>query len=378
MHPPARRRRTPATLLALAAAAVLALLTLTACASASPAAGPEQAHAAARAPVEKAIWGPVTLTDGSSAFPIYRELRVDVLQMQLDWAQTAPTRPADPANPDDPAYRWPRTVDTAVAGGAENGIQIALMVRGTPGWANGGREPRWAPGDPADYAAFVTAAAKRYSGVRRWMIWGEPTREGNFEPMPANSPVGPRRYALLLDAAYGALKAVSPRNIVIGGMTWTLGLVPPPSFVKWMRLPNGKPPRLDWYGHNPFTVPSRFPKLREKPYYKGLRDLNDIDTLHREVKRAYRGRRAPKLWLSEFTMPSDRRTRAYEYFVSRKRQAQWITAAFRMVNRTDYVAGLGWFDLQDEDPADPAGLTTGLITHTGEHKPAFSAYRNAR
>ena len=58
--------------------------------------------------------------------------------------------------------------------------------------------------------------------------------------------------------------------------------------------------------------------------------------------------------------------------------ARWVRAAFRMVNRVDYVAGLGWFNLQDGDPASADSLTTGLMTHTGERKPAFSAYRDAR
>ena len=89
------------------------------------------------------------------------------------------------------------------------------------------------------------------------MIWGEPNRVGNFKPMPANSKVGPRRYALLLNAGYHALKGVSKANIVIGGNTWSFGPVEPADFVKWMRLPDGKPPPLDYYGHNPFS--RRFP-----------------------------------------------------------------------------------------------------------------------
>ena len=60
-----------------------------------------------------------------------------------------------------------------------------------------------------DIAAFMQAASRRYPSIHYWMIWGEVTRSGNFNPMPPNSPVGPQRYAALLDAAYGALKAVN-------------------------------------------------------------------------------------------------------------------------------------------------------------------------
>src|SRR4051794_9617724 len=67
------------------------------------------------APAEKAIWGTTTLADGTSAFPVYKELGVDVYEVQLEWATTALERPADPGNPDDPAYTWPRGLDDAVA-----------------------------------------------------------------------------------------------------------------------------------------------------------------------------------------------------------------------------------------------------------------------
>jgi hypothetical protein len=205
------------------------------------------------------------------------------------------------------------------------------------------------------------------------MIWGEPTRPGNFQPMPKNRKTGPRRYAKLLDAAYGALKKVSRRNVVIGGDTWTLGLVTPPDFLRWMKLPNGRPPRLDLWGHNPFTV--RFPDLRKRTYYPGLRDISDIDTFEHEIRRVYH--RSKPLWLSEFTVSSDQGNRAFNYAVSRADQARWLSAAFRLVNRVPYVAGLGWYDLLDEAPTVPEHLTTGLMTFDGQPKPAFSAYQHA-
>jgi hypothetical protein len=253
------------------------------------------------------------------------------------------------------------------------------MVKDAPAWANGGHDSSWAPEDPGDYARFMAAASRRYPGVRHWMIWGEPTRAGNFNPMPTNSPVGPRRYALLLDAAYGALKAVTPANLVIGGMTYTVGLVSTPDFIRWMRLPNGKPPRLDYFGHNPYSNYTRFPKLAEGTYAPGVRDLNDIDTLHSEVAVAYRHRHggAPRLWLSEFSISSDAPNRAFSYFVSRAAQARWVTAAFRLVNSAPYVAGLGWYELLDEPPGIEGRLTEGLLAFDGTPKPAFSAYAQA-
>lgn len=338
----------------------------------------------------KMMWGPLTLPNGASAFPIYHELGVQVLETQLSWAKTAPTSPGAPTNPADPAYSWPPALEQMISQAAQYGITVAVMVKNTPAWANGGQNESWAPNNAQDYANFMTAASRRYPTVHFWMIWGEPTRSGNFNPMPPNSPVGPRRYALLLDAAYGALKAVSTSNVVIGGMTWSDGLVTPPDFIRWMRLPDGQPPRLDYYGHNPYST--RFPNLKEGPERVPvishgrvklkpgpLRDINTIATLEAELAVAYRHRPggAPKLWLSEFNVSSDAPNRAFDYFVSRAAQARWVTAAFKLVDSVPYVASLGWYDLLDEPASVPGHLTTGLLDENGIPKPAFNAYARA-
>jgi hypothetical protein len=323
----------------------------------------------------KAIWGPNELRDGRSAFPVYEELGVDVLQKQLAWSRVATERPADPRDPADPAYRWPADVDAAYAETARRGMRLALLVRGTPRWANGGRTEEWVPDDVGDYADFMVAASRRYSRVRHWMVWGEPSRSANFKPLPRDSPVGPRAYSRLLDRAYGALKRERRSNKVIGGMTFHFGEVMPKDFVRWMRLPNGKPPRLDLFGHNPFT--GRRPDLRKRVYYPGLRDMSDVDTFVREIRRHWRPRKVkPRLWLSEFCVASDRANPGFSFFVSRRKQASWLSAALKIARRNRWIAGFGWWNLQDGP--DPDGITCGLLDEDGKRKPAFRAYKRAR
>lgn len=330
------------------------------------------APAPARA-AEKAIWGPVTLPDGSSAFDLYDELGVDTLQLNLSWRDVAPARPAAAADPADPAYRWPADVSAAATEAASRGIALSLLVSGTPGWANANRSRIWHPTRVQDLTDFLTAATRRYPTVRRWMIWGEPNRADRFQPNARNSAKGPRAYATLLDAAYVALKRASRANIVIGANTWTSGTVRPADFLRRMRLPSGRPPRLDWIGHNPF--PFRFPRLAAAPLAGGYRDISDVDTISRDTRRIF-GRTVP-LWLSEYTIQSDRGSKVFATYVSRDFQARYLTAGYRIADGLGRaVAGLGWLGLLDERPAS-GSANVGLLTFALERKPAFAAMQRA-
>lgn len=324
---------------------------------------------------KKAMWGPVRVA-GVSQFPTYADLGVGIFQTMLSWDTIAPVRPARAGDPRDPAYRWPPHVDDAIAEGAQHGTEVALMLIGSPPWANGGRDRAWAPGN-ADFAAFAAAAARRYPRVRLWLVWGEPTKASNFQPLPAGSPVGPRRYAELLDAAYGALKRVRRSNLVIGGNTYTSGAIRPRAFLRWLRLPTGRPPRMDLYGHNPFSA--REPDLHQPPLGAGFADFSDLDELmgwlDRELGR--RGRRPLRLFLSEFGAPTDHPTLDFNFWVTRATQARWAARALRIARRTPRIFTLGWVTLYDEAPnGHGTELTTGLLDAAGRPKPAYAAFRD--
>ena len=150
--------------------------------------------AASRAAAEKAIWGPVRSVppDGGSAFDLYERLGVDTLQVLLRFDRVASQRPDDPREPDDPAYRWPRTLDIAVEEGAFSGINIAVQVSGSPDWANGGRSSVWSPNRRA-FADFLIAASRRYPTVRRWMIWASRAGSTPTAPTGRRAQSGPAR-----------------------------------------------------------------------------------------------------------------------------------------------------------------------------------------
>lgn len=332
----------------------------------------------------KAIWGPDELPRGSascpdgasacSAFPLYRQLGVDVYQFQIHWDEVAPLRPAHPRDPADPAYDW-GPVAKVVSEAAGSGIRLAALVQRSPKWASGHANPVWAPKDPRTFADFLYAASRRFPEIGMWMIWGEPSRKENFLPIKAGNPKGPRIYAAMLDRAYAALKQAAPRNLVVGGMTLNGGTIFAPDWIRTMKLPNGRPPRMDLWGHNPFDA--RFPRLADPPLGR-FRGFNDIDTLYAEIKSAYRAghRKVPRLWLSEWTIVSDRPLPLFSgFFVSRKEQAIRLKAAYEIAGRAKYVSGLGWFTLQDQARSE-GGAAWGLLDENGAKKPAFKAYES--
>jgi len=342
--------------------------------------------AVARRSVKKAIWGPV-VKDGRSQFSYYHDLGAGIYEAQLRWNEVATHRPLDPTDPNDPAYAWPSDLDRAQREAPALHIRPAFMVIYTPSWANGGRAKNYAPDDPADYAAFVTAAAKRYSVVHLWMVWGEPTRDVNWrpltpenrgQPLNAEQAKAPHAYAQLLDQAYVALHGVDPRNRVIGGNSFTTGDISPLNWIKNLKLPDGRTPRMDYYGHNPFT--GRKPDLRKPPLRYGLADFSDLDTLWGWLDKYLRptlpGHPRLKVFLTEFLIPTDHPNYEFNFWVSKKTQASWLKAALKIVRASSRVYSLGWFSLYDEEPNRRHDeVNHGLLDYRGNKKPAYFTYR---
>src|SRR5436190_2286653 len=224
---------------------------------------------------------------GRSVISDLRRLGTRVWSNGLSWAASAPQRPADPTSPDDPAYRWPATLDHQLTQARSKGIEPVLNVRGFPSWSNEGRGPAWAPKDPQDFADFMAAAVRKYPQVRRWIIVSEPGNFYNFRPQGGDGRTAPHLYASLLDTAYGAMHAVRPDVVVIGGGIHPYGLndqytTAPDTFITNMVLPNGRRPRLDMFAINPYTERRLDLRLPKRP----LRvDFDDLDWLSRHLDR---------------------------------------------------------------------------------------------
>ena len=232
------------------------------------------------------------------------------------------------------------------------------------------------------YADFLTAASRRYGSVDHWMIWGETNRSAVFRPLPPDGRYGPRRYARLLAAAYRALKRESPRNVVIGGMTFSFGTSSPVNPLASPSCQTAGRRRSTGVG----TTRSRcaFPTSarRSASPAHGISAILICFTatygapIWASTGGFAAGRRGCGYRSSRF--PPITRRGEFNFYTTRRGQAQWLTAAYRIARRTPWIAGLGWIGLLDDPVGDPLARTNGLVTHRGRKKPAYYAYKRAR
>ena len=327
---------------------------------------------------EKAVWGPLTYA-GVNQFPLYRSLGVRIYETQLNWSAVAPRKPLKPTSPSDPAYIWPVMLKREIAAAKRYGMRVLIEVADAPAWANGGHGGTgWAPKDPLTYAQFIQAAAREYPSVHMWMIWGEPNRKGDFRPeTPAKytqtrlTPAqkrAPHLYAELLDDAYGVLKGIDRANVVIGGNTYTAGLLDPQQWMANLVLPNGRRPRMDMYGHNPFSY--TVPVFGAAPSGYGEVQFSDLPRLE-SWTRTYFGHARP-LFLSEFCVPTAA-DQTFNFYISPPSvAAKWVKDALVTARHAGYISALGWVDVHDRMPVN----SCGLIQQNGRRKPDFYAFMN--
>ena len=138
---------------------------------------------------------------------------------------------------------------------------------------------------------------------------------------------------------------------------------------------------MDLYGDNPFGY--RRPNLSEPLINpgSGVADFCNLKVIaqyvDRYLSRDGRNMQKPRLFLSEYFVPTDHANFEFNYWVTEGTAANWLSAAFAIVRSWHRIYTLGWFELYDEPPN---GLGTevnrGLLTYTGKKKPAYYAYKN--
>ncbi len=174
-----------------------------------------------------------------------RAAHVSVVRTLAQWAEIATRRPANARNPFDPAYNF-GDLDELTQNTSARGIQLLIVIWGTPGWANGSRGTNHAPAKLSDLRDFARALAARYSGrypglprVRMFSVWNEPNLNQFLAPQfdGRGRSVAPALYAKLYRAARAGLKAGNSAAQVAIGETSPRGKDRPGSKVQSSHSP---------------------------------------------------------------------------------------------------------------------------------------------
>jgi hypothetical protein len=345
----------------------------------------------------------------------WRDQGVDVVRIFALWSKIAPAPGAtrmptgfEATNPNAPGYTWGR-LDAAVRRVRAAGIRVMLTVSGPgPVWTSrspGRHRPRYKP-DPAKFAAFATAVARRYGAdVDRYIIWNEPNLPSWLQPQATCvrrrcTPVAPHLYRGLVRAAYPAIKAADPGAQVLMGSISSRGVdlkkrnstVRPMVFVRalgcvnarFKKLRSGdcrgfKPARADGFSYHPHGT-----LISPDSAYRNRDDVNlgSLPRLEKALDRLQRaGRLRPttrrfNLYLDEYgyqTRPPDRTAG-----VSLARQDQWLQRAAYRAWRDPRVRLLTQYQWYDEPlrraGSNFAGWQSGLHFVSGKPKPSLAHF----
>jgi cellulase (glycosyl hydrolase family 5) len=278
-----------------------------------------------------------------------RELGVDRLRVTASWRSLAPARDAtrrpagfDPADPGAYDGAAVAAVDRAVRLAAANGLRVMLdLAFGAPLWATASRTgsvevDSVTQPDPAEFAAYARALARRYSGTfvprgataplpraDAFELWNEPNVLVFARPLVRGRTIAAADwYRRLVSAAYPAIKAVRPDATVLIGSTapnaftsgGVRGSVAPLAFIRrlacvdeslrpettgecagFARVPG------DGFSHHPYALGFPPGTMGRDPDTVRIGDLPRLRWLLRTL--AARGRLAPgaaDIWLTEF------------------------------------------------------------------------------
>jgi hypothetical protein len=313
-------------------------------------------------------------------FRTLRDLRADVVRMNLYWNRVARSRPRNPSRPSDPAYDWAE-YDTALERADRYGIEVILSIFGTPRWANGGKAFQYAPRRMGDLRAFATAAARRYPQVRLWMAWNEPNAPNFLKPQSVRRGgrwvfTSPETYARICNAVVQGVNAARERDKVACGALNPRGKlsangrrdsVAPLLFLSGMQRAGARPEAIAYHPYSPSPRISPTKRIRSKTTVT----LGVIDRLLRAVDQAYG--KGMRIWVTEYgyqTRPPDRR-----FGVSWKRQARWMQVAFARMRSNPRIDVALWFQLKDDSRL--AGWQSGVISTHDVRKPSYRTFRRS-
>ena len=337
-----------------------------------------------------------------------RALGVDRLRLTAGWRSLAPARdetrkPAGFEASDPGAYSGAAiaAVDRGVRLAAANGLRVMLdMAFGAPLWATASRTgdeeiDSASQPDPAEFAAFARAMARRYSGgyvppgahaplprVDVFELWNEPNVLLFARPLVrGRTIVAADWYRRLVAAAYPAVKAVRPDATVVIGSTapnafmsrGAPGSVSPLGFIRrlacvddrlrpvsdgecadFARVPG------DGFSHHPYALGFPPATTGRDPDTVRIGDLARLRWLLRAL--VARGRLAPEttgIWLTEFGYETNWPVRSKPWTLAQ--QSRLLAQGEYLARRVPGVRTFPQFLLRDvRTAAAVAALEAGI------------------
>ena len=296
--------------------------------------------------------GRASLREADEEIAQAKELHAQIVRTEVPWSVLEAGGPGQ-VDPRSLAF-----LDRLVADASADDIRVVMLVDSTPCWVSSAPAPllqacvpgrtskanAWPPTIPATYAAFVAFLAQRY-GTRLAAIevWNEPDQanEDYFA-----GPEKPQRYAVILRAAYPAIKQANPNVPVLAGSLVGANGV----FLKALYAAGIKG-YYDGLSVHYYTLT-----------LASLRSIHEVQVANGDTK---------PLWLNEFGWSScwpRRRIQQEQACVTTQLQATNLTNTFRALAHTPYVAAAIVYKLQDSPLEEFGALNT-----RGARKPAFSA-----
>jgi hypothetical protein len=322
-------------------------------------------------------------------FGMLKQLRAQIVRINLNWNEVAPRRPLHAQDPADPAYDW-KLYDRAIRYAAQNGMRVMLTILWTPRWANGGRARNVPPRNYNDLRNFAYAAATRYSGkyipstddfdelylpaVKHWLAWNEPNNPNWLQQTSGGRFVSPRSYARICTAIWQgvhftnfagervACGATGPRgnNVARSGRP----SLAPLSFMRLTRRAGLR--NLDAFAHHPYYgKPAETPATRPRGTAIQLGNINTLISL---VNKLWGKKR---IWITEYgwqTRPPDRL-----FGVSLAKQAAYLRQSWAIARANPRIDAFIWFMLRDDTNLQ-IGWQSGFLTASGKRKPSFRVF----
>ena len=267
------------------------------------------------------------------------------------------------------------TLNQSVAEAKAKGLKVLVVVQRSPAWASGGKGGIHPPTDPATFGAAMGGFAARVPGADAWELWNEED-ETTFWAGGAD----PAKYAAMVKAAYPAIKAAEPNDVVVTGATVGNNM----DFIAELYR-HGAKGSFDAVGVHTDTA-----CLVDGPDFNYRDEQGRIGryvfTGYREVHAvmARNGDGGKPIWMTELgwntqsTAPGSCNVGMWAgqkpLGVTEAQQADFLTQAYRCLAADPIVAVAMWFGLQDIPGSSFAG-GYGLFRADGSARPAADAFR---